>query len=771
MEAIYVDLHIHTSDNADNLNKNYNIDELLKNINKKANGRQALISLTDHNTINKDAYLKFINKNQKNIKIILGTELHIKNHETKPAYHCHIYFDINNINDKEIDSLNEILDKLYPKKLVEKMDKSIPKIDKIINSFENYDFILIPHGGQNHATFETSIDPNSTCDETIERTIYYNQIEGFSARSNKGLEDTKEYLKKLGIGSFVNLITGSDNYNPTKYPAAKSDEASKFVPTWMYANPDFRGLKLALSEDSRLEYEINPTIDDYNIIKNIKLKNEKIDIDVELTQGLNVVIGESSSGKTLFVDSIMKKIKKEDNSNYEADFGVSEIEIEDALGAEPYYIEQNFITEKVKNNNELNMIPIVKDLFPEEEYKQELIDKELTNVKTIINDVLTNVKKVKKAEETIKKIPAIYNLVTKGLVEQNIIEIFNVDDNVLENIKYIQEEATQDANQIKEIKTKLKNNKLYYNRDMTSFDSVIKEIEYLKSKYKFQEKIRKIIQKNQDEYDKKINKANTANNKILTSRKKLTNAIKNYIVGKEGFKENIEKLSNINLEVETITRDFDDNKLYIKNNLKLSKEILSSIICNYLKTKKDKSLESLTPEDLYSTNFLTSKVKTYEELNQKLYADIIEKNKKIYKIIGYNGKDFDSLSPGWKTAIILDIMLKYNEDTAPLIIDQPEDNLANTYINQDLIKAIKTAKRNKQIIMVSHNATIPMLGDAQNIVLCRNIDNKIVIRSAKLEGMIDDKLVIDYIAEITDGGKKAIKKRFKKYNFKKYREE
>ena len=625
MEAIYVDLHIHTSDNADNLNKNYNIDELLKNINKKANGRQALISLTDHNTINKDAYLKFINKNQKNIKIILGTELHIKNHETKPAYHCHIYFDINNINDKEIDSLNEILDKLYPKKLVEKMDKSIPKIDKIINSFENYDFILIPHGGQNHATFETSIDPNSTCDETIERTIYYNQIEGFSARSNKGLEDTKEYLKKLGIGSFVNLITGSDNYNPTKYPAAKSDEASEFVPTWMYANPDFRGLKLALSEDSRLEYSINPTIDDYNIIKNIKLKNEKIDIDVELTQGLNVVIGESSSGKTLFVDSIMKKIKKEDNSNYEADFGVSEIEIEDALGAEPYYIEQNFITEKVKNNNELNMIPIVKDLFPEEEYKQELIDKELTNVKTIINDVLTNVKKVKKAEETIKKIPAIYNLVTKGLVEQNIIEIFNVDDNVLENIKYIQEEATQDANQIKEIKTKLKNNKLYYNRDMTSFDSVIKEIEYLKSKYKFQEKIRKIIQKNQDEYDKKINKANTANNKILTSRKKLTTAIKNYIVGKEGFKENIENLSNINLEVETITRDFDDNKLYIKNNLKLSKEILSSIICNYLKTKKDKSLESLTPEDLYSTNFLTSKVKTYEELNQKLYADIMEK--------------------------------------------------------------------------------------------------------------------------------------------------
>ena len=106
MEAIYVDLHIHTSENADNLNKSYNIDELIRNINKEAKGRQALISLTDHNTINKDAYLKFINKKEENIKIILGTELHIKNHDTKPAYHCHIYFDIKNINSEDIDNVN-----------------------------------------------------------------------------------------------------------------------------------------------------------------------------------------------------------------------------------------------------------------------------------------------------------------------------------------------------------------------------------------------------------------------------------------------------------------------------------------------------------------------------------------------------------------------------------------------------------------------------------------------------------------------------------------
>lgn len=770
MEAIYVDLHIHTSENADNLNKNYNKDELIKNINKKAKGRQALISLTDHNTINKDAYLKFINKKEENIKIILGTELHIKNYDTKPAYHCHIYFDIKNINNEDIDNVNLILDKLYPKKLVEKMDNSIPKIENIINAFENYDFILIPHGGQNHATFETSIDSNTTCDDTIERTIYYNQIEGFSARSNKGLEGTKAYLKKLGIESFVNLITGSDNYNPERYPSAKSDDASEFVPTWMYANPDFRGLKLALSEDSRLEYSENPTIEDYRIIKSVKLKNDKVDIDVELTQGLNVVIGESSSGKTLFVDSIIKKLKNEENSNYEKEFSVSDIEIEDELGAEPYYIEQNFITGAVKDNKELNTIPIVKDLFPESEYKQDLIDKELNNVKRLINALINNVKKVENAEQSIKKVPIIYNLITKGVVEYNVIDLFNIDDNSEEKIQYLNAEANQDIKQIKEIKNKLQNNKLY-NGNIDVFDKAIKEIEFLRDKYKFADKIRKIIVKNQNEYSKKINKSNKTNNEVIKHRKNLINAVNNYVDGRKNFSKTLEELSNINLEVETITREFEDNKLYIKNNLKISKDILKDIIFNYIRIKKDKNFENLEPSDFYSKNFYTSKVKKYEELNRFLYNDILARNKKIYKIVTYKEKDFESLSPGWKTAAILDIMLKYDKDNAPLIIDQPEDNLANTYINQDLITGIKLAKKRKQIIMVSHNATIPMLGDAQNIILCRNMDDKIIIRSASLEATINDKLVIDYIAEITDGGKKAIKKRFKKYNFKKYREE
>ena len=113
--------------------------------------------------------------------------------------------------------------------------------------------------------------------------------------------------------------------------------------------------------------------------------------------------------------------------------------------------------------------------------------------------------------------------------------------------------------------------------------------------------------------------------------------------------------------------------------------------------------------------------------------------------------------------------MNYDADSAPIIIDQPEDNLSSEYMNTELVKLIKRKKHKKQIIFVSHNATIPMTGDAQNIILCQNNDGKITIKSAPLESKIDDIKIVDYIAGITDGGKQSVKKRFKKYNLKRFK--
>lgn len=216
------------------------------------------------------------------------------------------------------------------------------------------------------------------------------------------------------------------------------------------------------------------------------------------------------------------------------------------------------------------------------------------------------------------------------------------------------------------------------------------------------------------------------------------------------------------------------HKLSIENGFTLNKEKFLDVINHYLKTDcKILDFNSISPEHLFQSNFKKQnpKVHSYDDFESKVNASFEEQNKKNYKIETNDGRNYDNLSAGWKTSVILDLILGYEGDIAPLIIDQPEDNLATNYINKGLIKAIKKIKPKKQIILVSHNATIPMLGDAQNIVLCRNEDNKIIIRSDRLEGKIDSKSIVDYIAEITDGGKSSIKKRVKKYNLKQYREE
>ena len=213
------------------------------------------------------------------------------------------------------------------------------------------------------------------------------------------------------------------------------------------------------------------------------------------------------------------------------------------------------------------------------------------------------------------------------------------------------------------------------------------------------------------------------------------------------------------------------HKLSIEYTFKLNRSIFLETINQFLKREhKIDTLDELKPCELYLENYKDRpKVDSYEDFKSKIYIQFVNMNKRKYKIVTKDGKDFDSLSAGWKTSILLDLILGYDRDSAPLIIDQPEDNLANSYINKGLIESIKKIKNHKQIIIVSHNATIPMLGDAQNIILCKN-DGKIKILSNSLEGKIDGKSVVDHIATITDGGKTSIRKRVKKYNMKKFEE-
>jgi hypothetical protein len=771
MNPVYIDLHIHTSTDPTSLNESYDLKLLLDKINQMTDNSDYLISLTDHNTINETVYLKAA---ELNINIIVGVELHIKNYDTSPAYHCHIYFKFDSINSDVLKDLNKKLDKLYPKKVIEKNDSSIPKIQDIQDTFDAFEFLLLPHGGQSHCTFDTSIPENVKFDTTMEKSVYYNLFDGFTARGNTGLERTQEYFKKLGINDFVNLVTCTDNYNPNVYPNSKAKDPNPFIPTWMFAEPTFEGLRLSLSESSRLHYVTNKPKVWSEFIKGVKLFNDKIDIDVILTPGLNVVIGGSSSGKTLFVDSLCRKINNSREASIYESFAVDKLSIDHPSNIIPHYLSQNYIMNIVSKSSEIKIdqIEIIKNVFPGDTEIREKIDSSLRKLKQQLKELIQCVKEIDKEDKVLNKIPILSRLITRKNIEENVFEKLQPTSKERNAIEYKEQKYIEHDETLDEMENVLESNP-FIKHDKTLIPKLKKELQTVFQSSSFSNIIRAIIVAEKGRLDRDLKAKDTEDQTKKQNLDKLLESIRISIKSSRKFKNILHEISRYAVKFDSEKILSMGHTLYIENGFQLNKDIFLEVINKYLRPDKKTSVfKNIIPENLFDANFAKKnpKVEGYDDFEKRIYKDFEDLNNKVYKIVTNEGKSFDDLSAGWKTSVILDLILGYEDDIAPVIIDQPEDNLATNYINNGLVKAIKKIKSKKQVILVSHNATIPMLADAQNIVLCTNEKNKIKIRSSAMEGKIFDKSVLDHIAEITDGGKPSIKKRVKKYNLKKFTE-
>ena len=144
-------------------------------------------------------------------------------------------------------------------------------------------------------------------------------------------------------------------------------------------------------------------------------------------------------------------------------------------------------------------------------------------------------------------------------------------------------------------------------------------------------------------------------------------------------------------------------------------------------------------------------------------CNIVPEDKIEIKIEQKGGDiDISEGSPGQKCAALLALLLNIGDD--PLIIDQPEDALDNSLIYHLIVKSIRSMKSRRQIIIVSHNPNIPVLGDAEGIIIFeRNENGKVDFRNGKKPGGIEEKSIRHGICEIMEGGEEAFKKREEKY--------
>nr|WP_306009998.1 AAA family ATPase [Bacillus sp. MMSF_3328] len=126
--------------------------------------------------------------------------------------------------------------------------------------------------------------------------------------------------------------------------------------------------------------------------------------------------------------------------------------------------------------------------------------------------------------------------------------------------------------------------------------------------------------------------------------------------------------------------------------------------------------------------------------------------------------EIETLSLGQKVVAILTFLFNFGEmsqDSTPLVIDQPEDNLDNQYIYKNLVESLKKIKNARQVIISTHSSTIVTNADAEQVIILEsNNTNGWLVK----KGYPGDRVIIRHILTILEGGEQSFNHKTKTYS-------
>ena len=297
--------------------------------------------------------------------------------------------------------------------------------------------------------------------------------------------------------------------------------------------------------------------------------------------------------------------------------------------------------------------------------------------------------------------------------------------------------------------------------------------------HKLKEENKKLLEISQ--LEKQISNLNTQKN----------NALQTIIENHLSYKTNTENI------VKGLSIEFDGVKITLKMNFQ--KENLKNYIESRLNQRGNDRLsfietfinkyESKTSEQskIFLSKALNKEIdyKSYNT-NQNVVNELYTTNWfDISYELSYQNDTFSEMSEGKQAFVILKLLLDFSTKKCPILIDQPEDSLDNRAIYNELVQYLKTKKKERQIILVTHNPNVVVSADAENVIVanqngndCSNING---IKFQYINGALEDTKaknendsiilnsqgVREHVCEILEGGREAFEKREKKYGFKK----
>ena len=768
------DLHIHScqSPKSSGEFQSLNVNDYINLLDSVFSGFEDLkmISFTDHNFISKDVYKAAFDKKW-NISIIIGIEvdtfLDKEGKDNNDIKHIIYYFDPNKF---DLDIHSKLINKQVQKGAVILSDF----LDFLVTEIK-VPFLISPHFMKQG---KRGIDYKWLDGDDIKKNIdkYIDQMFCFwETSSTITIHRATQYLKDFDRENKVSIISFSDSNDRKTLENYLKNPCQYFN-----ALPTFDGIRMVGSDVRRI----------VTVKEKIELKDRPSFIgkviqgpenEIFFSNKLNTIIGGRGTGKSLLIDGIAYQLdhtlitddeQLKDRANYL-----------NALNFQAYDLNDNLLTGHDFRFEYFNQ-GYVLNLFKNNEYDK------LSNL--YLKDEFSRLKEfdVNSTREKIKE-DLKYKKITDESIGENLVslceKIVYLDDkdykNVFKNQKdkkcldYLEFNSLLNAlSKSAIVPAEIKDNKEISIKRLELVETIYKEI------YKYNVEIIKdnFYSNFYNKYAEKLSElSETKKTKIATIK-----LLKNKVQSK--FNPILNRIARINTIIKNnedysdtdknIVDGFNGNRFVFARELKVQKLLvyLHDVFRSYFDKAKIQSTFKVDRDNIkclktlidiycfYPKEYLLQS-KTLSELENELdnisNLRIEVSNEVYYEKSGELITKLRDVSPGTKANILMEYIV-FKDASTPLLIDQPEDNIDNKTIFNDLTNWFNSLKSKRQVIVATHDPNIVVNADAENVIVCEQTNKD---EFNYKNGALEYSDIINDVSNILDGGKEALERRLTKY--------
>ena len=774
-----IDLHIHSkaSSAKDGAKVKNNTKENLPLLVGKLNDNEVNIcAITDHDVFSYELYseLKKAEIEDNTIKKVLpGVEFSVQFSLDNSISPIHIIAIFSDLDDEKVKKIAEILDINNPSTGGAYSEEEFLSILREID----IDTILIAHQKNSLSSQKPrKNDANSLGNAKFLEFVYTDYFEAFEFKNKRNEILNKAFLTTSNLEESLRFITGTDCHDWSCYPAEDlSDKMTDFPYTYAKCLPTFKGLVMAITDYSRLKTVNSFFNGSQQYVKKMSLKVENTIFDVPLSQGINVIIGDNSIGKSLLLHALTNfekpgamKLPAKTKSGYMKYIQKNKLEIMSKIPIEGIFCfdMQGEVRAKFEENK-LNASDFLREYFPppvnsrvyrnavENEIKRMIqYLKKKFDIESQINKL--NVFEIPIIETAPESLTYIQNLRKSKQKPEKQVAVFSKINEIVNELEELLklDIGKSDSEYILSTIQLFKVMKEKYNRKIKCIESENEKVEKVaKAIAGVAEKHKKTVTDNQKTYSSFSEKTDNLIEQIvdlLKKRKRLS-----------GYKPQL-----LEKHIRPNSSKIFDYEFISKLNIeRIDTDYINALVNSTLKIRKKIDWDTITEPVLKNSLLKYDESIPVLEFFELKIKERLDKDFENTNAIIFQGMDkYEEMSSGLDAKIYFDLLSYEVTRSGVYIIDQPEDNISQSAIRNYLLSRFKTMGENRQIIMVTHNPQFIVNLDIDNLVFISKKDGKIKIQSGALEYACTEYNVLDIVAQNIDGGLETIQKRWKRYD-------